>query len=139
MIPSLDVDAKIVPVGLKNGSEMVVPDVGIVGWYKLGPLPGAAGPSVLVSHVSWSGTKGAFYDLKNMKPGDQFQVFDSSGDYAVFQVDSLETILKSDLPTERIWNQTKESVIRLVTCGGKYDSKTGHYLSNVIVYAHLVK
>jgi sortase (surface protein transpeptidase) len=139
VIPSLDVDANIVPVGLRNGSEMAVPDVGIVGWYNLGPLPGAPGPSVLVSHVAWSGTKGAFYRLRDMKPGDQFQVYASSGDCAVFQVDGLETILKSKLPTERIWNQTEESVIRLVTFGGTYESKTGYYLSNVIVYAHLVK
>ena len=61
------------------------------------------------------------------------------GDYATFQVDSSETILKSKLPTERIWNKTEQSVIRLVTCGGTYDAKTGHYLSNVIVYGHLVK
>ena len=81
---------------------------------------------MLVSHVSWSGTNGAFYGLKAVKPGDQFQVYASSGDCAVFQVDSLETILKSKLPTERIWNQTEESVIRLITCGGKYDSQTGH-------------
>jgi sortase (surface protein transpeptidase) len=139
VIPTLDVDADIVPVGLKNGSEMEVPTVGTVGWYKLGALPGAAGPAVLVSHVSWQGKKGAFYYLKNLKPGDQVEVYDKSGDHAVFQVDSSETILKTKLPAERIWNQTEQSVIRLITCGGAYDSKTGHYLSNVIVYGHLVK
>jgi hypothetical protein len=25
-----------------------------------------------------------------------------------------------------------------VTCGGPFDSATGHYLDNIIVYAHLV-
>jgi len=28
--------------------------------------------------------------------------------------------------------------LRLITCGGVFDSATGHYLNNVIVYAHLV-
>jgi sortase (surface protein transpeptidase) len=139
VIPTLKVDADIAPVGIENGSAMEIPSVGIVGWYKLGPLPGAAGPAVLVSHVSWQGKKGAFYYLKNLKPGDEIDVYDRSGDYALFQVDSSETILKTKLPTERIWNQTEESVVRLITCGGAYDSKTGHYLSNVIVYGHLVK
>ena len=139
VIPALKVDAKIVAVGLVNGNEMEIPTVGIVGWYKLGAAPGASGPSVLVSHVSWQGKKGVFYKLKDLKPGDEVQVYDASGDRAVFQVDSSETILKTDLPMERIWNQTDQAVIRLITCGGEYDSKTGHYLSNVIVYGHLIK
>ena len=139
VISALRVDTKVVPVGLKPDKSMEVPAVGIVGWYKLGPAPGASGPTVLVSHVSWHGQKGAFYGLKDLKPGDEVQVYDSSGDCAVFQVDSLETILKTKLPTERIWNNTDQAVIRLITCGGDYDSKTGHYLSNVIVYGHLVK
>lgn len=139
VIPALKVDAKIAAVGLINGGEMEIPSVGIVGWYKVGPVPGAAGPAVFVSHVSWGGKKGAFYNLKNLKPGDEVQVYDASGDCAVFQVDSSETILKTKLPMERIWNKTDQAVIRLVTCGGTYNSQTGHYLSNVIVYGHLVR
>jgi LPXTG-site transpeptidase (sortase) family protein len=139
VIPALKVDAKLVPVGLKASGEMEIPSVGLVGWYTPGPIPGAAGPAVLVSHVSWAGKKGAFYALKDLKAGDEVRVYESSGDYAVFQVDSLETILKTNLPTDRIWNKTEQSVIRLITCGGVYNSKTGHYLSNVIVYGHLVK
>ena len=73
VIPALKVDAKIVAVGLTNGSDMEIPTVGLVGWYKLGPAPGATGPSVLVSHVSWAGKKGAFYKLKDLKPGDLVQ------------------------------------------------------------------
>ena len=135
----LGVDAPMQPVGLKNGSSMEVPAVGVVGWYKLGALPGGSGPSVLVSHVSWQGKKGAFYKIKQLKPGDQFEVYDVDGHVAVFAVDSSETILKADLPTEKIWNGTQQAVIRLITCGGQYNSSTGHYLSNVIVYGHLVK
>ena len=109
-----------------------------MGWYRLGPAPGASGPSVLIGHVSYSGVHGILYDLKRLNPGDQVLVYDENGDHAVFQVDSREMILKTQLPAERIWNETKEPVIRLVTCGGKYDPKTEHYLSNIIVYAHLV-
>jgi sortase (surface protein transpeptidase) len=139
VIPLLKVDTQIVPVGLTNGTEMEIPPLGLVGWYKLGPTPGASGPTVLVSHVSWNGKKGSFYRLKDLKAGDEVDIYGKSGDCAVFQVDSSETILKTKLPTEKIWNDTQESVIRLVTCGGAYDSKTGHYLSNVIVYGHLVR
>lgn len=139
VIPSLKVDATMAKVGLLDNGAMEIPAVGVVGWFGPGPVPGASGPSVVVSHVSYGGKKGAFYRLKDMKPGDQVLIYDKTGDVATFQVDSLETILKTALPTERIWNNTKEAVLRLVTCGGEYDPATKHYLSNVIVYAHLVK
>jgi hypothetical protein len=28
--------------------------------------------------------------------------------------------------------------LQLVTCGGTFDSQTGHYLSNIVVYTSLV-
>jgi sortase (surface protein transpeptidase) len=139
VIPAIKCDAKVVSVGRDKRGAMQVPDVTRAGWYKLGPAPGASGPSVIVAHVSYNGTHGPFYGLKNLRPGDKIVVYDKSGDYATFQVDSKETVLKTSLPTERIWNDTSEPVIRLVTCGGKWDPTTNHYLSNVIVYGHLVR
>jgi hypothetical protein len=29
--------------------------------------------------------------------------------------------------------------LRLITCGGPFDRATGHYVDNIIVYAHLVR
>lgn len=139
VIPALKVDAKMAKVGLKSNGAMEIPKVGVVGWFGPGPVPGASGPCVVVSHVTYGGKKGAFYHLKDLKQGDQVLIYDKSGDVATFQVDSKETILKSALPTDRIWNNTKDAVLRLVTCGGEYDPQTKHYLSNVIVYGHLVK
>jgi hypothetical protein len=66
-------------------------------------------------------------------------VYGEDGDAATFVVDSKEQQLKSELPTDRIWNDTWQPVIRLITCGGEFDRDWGHYLSNVIVYGHLVK
>ena len=54
-------------------------------------------------------------------------------------MDAKEQALKTDLPTERIWNGSKKPLIRLITCGGEFDRSTGHYLSNLIVYGHLVR
>jgi hypothetical protein len=28
--------------------------------------------------------------------------------------------------------------LRLITCGGPFDQATGHYVDNIVVYAHLV-
>ncbi len=138
VIPAIGVDAEIVSVGIDKDGGMEVPRVGLVGWYRLGPAPGATGPAVIVSHVSYAGKKGVFYDLKRLEPGDEILIYGDNGDHAVFRADSKETNLKTELPTERIWSNTQDPVIRLITCGGRFDPKTRHYLSNVIVYGHLV-
>jgi sortase (surface protein transpeptidase) len=140
IIPSIDVDAVVVPVGLLANGDMETPDWGIAGWYSLGPAPGEPGPAVLLAHMDSIHGRDVFYHLKEVEPGDEVFVYGSDGgDPAVFLVDSVETILKDELPRDRIWLYSKESLIRLITCGGKYDRTWGHYLSNVIVYGHLVR
>jgi hypothetical protein len=62
-----------------------------------------------------------------------------SSDPAVFLVDSVELQLKAELPRERIWLYSKDALIRLITCGGRYSYRWGHYPSNVIVYGHLAR
>jgi sortase (surface protein transpeptidase) len=139
VIPAIKADALIVKVGILANGSMDVPPFGLAGWYRLGPAPGASGPSVIVGHVDTKKGPDVFYRLRDLKPGDEILVYDKSGDMATFVVDSSELILKSELPTTRIWNNTYEPVIRLITCGGKFDRSTGHYLSNTIVYGHLAE
>lgn len=139
VIPAIDVDAEIIGVGLLPDGSLDVPPFGLAAWYNLGPLPGAPGPSVIVGHVDSKKGKDVFYDLKELEPGDEVRIYGSDGDVAVFEVDAKEQQLKAELPVDRIWNETEEPVIRLITCGGDFDRSSGHYLSNVIVYGHLVR
>jgi sortase (surface protein transpeptidase) len=139
VIPAVKADALIVNVGVLDDGSMDVPPFGLAAWFRVGPAPGAPGPAVVVGHVDSKRGPDVFYRLRELKPGDEVQIYDKSGDMATFVVDSSELILKSELPTERIWSKTLEPVIRLITCGGEFDRSTGHYLSNTIVYGHLVK
>jgi len=139
VIPAISTAADIIPVGVAKEGVMETPPARKAGWYKLGPAPGAPGPAVIIAHSFFNHERDVFYNLKRLQPGDEIQVYDGSGEVAVFVVDSKEEILKTELPTERIWNQTSEPVIRLVTCGGTFDPETRHFLSNVIVYGHLVQ
>lgn len=139
VIPAIAVDATVIEVGIQDNGNMEVPPFGLAGWYKLGPAPGASGPSVIVAHVDSKKGPDVFYHLKKLEPGDEISVYDENGDVATFVVDSKEQQLKSELPTERIWNDTWEPVIRLITCGGDFDRSSGHYLSNVLVYGHLTE
>jgi sortase (surface protein transpeptidase) len=139
VIPAINADALIVYVGVLNDGNMDVPPFGLAAWFHVGPAPGAPGPAVIIGHVDSKKGPDVFYRLKDLKPGDEILVYGKSGDVATFVVDSSESILKSELPTDRIWNDTLEPVIRLITCGGEFDRSTGHYLSNTIVYGHLAK
>lgn len=137
VIPAIRVDSTIIEVGIMENGSMEVPPFGLAGWYKLGPAPGAAGPAVIVAHVDSTDGPDVFYRLKDLDAGDEVLVYGEDGQLATFVMDSKEQQLKTELPTERIWNDTWEPVIRLITCGGDFDRSSRHYLSNVIVYGHL--
>lgn len=44
-------------------------------------------------------------------------------------------VAKTQLPAQEIWGPTDGPALRLITCGGAFDPKTSHYVSNVIVWA----
>jgi LPXTG-site transpeptidase (sortase) family protein len=139
VIPAIGVDAQMVHVGTQANGSMALPPYGLAAWYKNGPQPGAPGPAVIIGHVDSKKKPDVFNKLSKLKAGDVILVFDRNGDVATFEADSSELVLKKDLPRDRIWNTTTQPVLRLITCGGKWDASIGHYLSNFIVYGHLVK
>jgi hypothetical protein len=46
--------------------------------------------------------------------------------------------LKARFPTADVYGPAPTAQLRLITCGGTFDPDTGHYLSNVIVFATLI-
>ena len=49
----------------------------------------------------------------------------------------LRTSLVISVPTDDVYYPTLTPALRLVTCGGQFDYSTGHYRSNIIVFATL--
>lgn len=137
-IPAIGVKSDLIALRLNPDESMEVPPYGLSGWYALGPKPGAAGPAVIAAHVDSKKGPDVFFRLRELKPGDRVEVAYAGGRTVVFTVNQQEVVEKEALPVERIWNQTSEPVLRLVTCGGEFDRATGHYVSNVIVYASMV-
>jgi sortase (surface protein transpeptidase) len=134
-IPAAGVDARVVPVGLRADRTMEVPGVDLAGWYEPGPRPGDAGPAVIVGHVDSSKGPAVFHRLGELRRGDRIEVGQQGGGGRSFVVERVERRPKEALPTERIWNPTREPVLRLITCGGSFDRSTGHYRDNLIVFA----
>lgn len=135
VIPAIDVDADLTGVGLNPDSSMQVPDFGHAAWYRPGPRPGEPGPAVIVAHVDSVAGPDVFYRLKDLTTGDKVMVQRADGTRSTFVVRDSEQQLKDQLPVDRIWNDTDDVVLRLVTCGGDFDPQRRSYRSNVIVYA----
>jgi LPXTG-site transpeptidase (sortase) family protein len=135
-IPAIGVDENLYGVGLKDDGAMETPDFGDAGWYDEGPRPGDPGPAVIVAHVHGPAGDDVFAELDALERGDRVTVRDTTGT-STFVVDSVERARKESLPYHRIWNDTDQPVLRLITCGGKPDPVTRMYPDNTIVFAHL--
>jgi sortase (surface protein transpeptidase) len=135
VIPAIDVDADLVALGLNDDGSMEVPDFGLAGWYEPGPRPGEPGPAVIAAHVDSVSGPDVFFRLRDLTAGDKIRVEHADGSDTTFVVKDSEQQLKVDLPVERIWKDTDNVVLSLITCGGDFDTSERSYLSNLIVYA----
>ncbi|HEY0719599.1 MAG TPA: class F sortase [Streptosporangiaceae bacterium] len=141
-IPAIGVSAPIEQVGLLTDGEVQTPPLtvhNLTGWYKYGPTPGENGAAVILGHVDTYQGLSVFYYLKNLVPGDQVSVTLADGITASFVVDGLQKAAKDDFPTSQVYGKIGYPGLRLITCGGSFDSATGHYDENIIVYAHMVR
>ncbi|WBB76672.1 class F sortase [Micromonospora sp. WMMD1128] len=139
-IPSLGVDAPIVPLGLRPDGAMQVPDSATdVGWFTRAPTPGSLGPAVLAGHVNWKGREGSFFDLARLRPDTPLAVRRRDGSTATFVVTRVEQHPKDRFPSDDVYGPTDHAALRLITCGGEFDRKRDSYRDNVIVYARLAR
>ena len=135
---AIGVSAGTVGVGLDSDGAMEVPEVDLTGWYELGPRPGEPGPAVVVGHVDSQAGPAVFFRLGELSGGDRITVGYEDGVEVDFEVVVVEQHPKDELPVDRIWGATDEPVLWLITCGGAFDSSTGHYVDNIVVLARRI-
>jgi sortase (surface protein transpeptidase) len=140
-VPSIGVHSGTL-VPLEVGTDGVLPapaDHALPGWHTRGPAPGQLGPAVIAGHVDGPSGPAVFYRLGDLAVGDLVQVTRRDGTIATFEVDAVERYAKDAFPTSRVYgNTTDRAELRLITCGGEFDRTTGHYVDNVVAFAHLV-
>ncbi len=137
-IPSLGVDSELVRLDRNaDGSVQVPESFHVAGWYQHSVSPGQVGPSVFLGHVDSKSGPGIFYRLGSMRPGDKVAVKRSDGTVANFVITGVRQYPKTGFPTIDVYGNTPTPTIRLITCGGAFDSATGHYLSNIVAFGQL--
>ena len=135
-IPLIGVRTHLVTLGLTSSGALEVPSsTSVAGWYRGSAKPGAIGSAIIVGHIDSVRGPGVFFRLSELRAGDMVYVKRSDGTLVEFRVTSVQTYLKDRFPTEAVYGPTPDAELRLITCSGAFDSATGHYLSNMVVYA----
>lgn len=135
-IPTIGVSTPLVLLGLNEDRTVEVPtEWGRAGWFRLGPVPGQRGSSVILGHVDSADGPAVFADLSTMRSPDRVDVVLSNDTIVSFEVTDVETYANADFPAERVYaGTTRARELNLVTCGGEYDQERGGYQSNVVVF-----
>ena len=107
----------------------------IIQGLSTGAAVGAIGAAIIGGHIDSYRGPGVFYRLNTLRRGDKIYVKRSDGTMVLFKVTSVLTYPKDKFPTQTVYGPTPDAELRLITCGGTFDSTTGHYLSNIVVYA----
>ncbi|CND43772.1 Sortase (surface protein transpeptidase) [Mycobacterium tuberculosis] len=141
-IPKIGVSAPVGSIGLLPDGRVEEPPLSkpnLAGWYDEGVTPGEVGPAVILGHVDANGKPAVFYRLKDLKPGDKIAVARKDGSVAKFAVERAQRVDKDAFPHKKVFGESLDHAsLRLVTCGGAFDPKIGHYKDNLIVYAKLI-
>ncbi|MGW1771004.1 class F sortase [Streptomyces sp. NPDC002104] len=140
-IPSISVDAPVMTVGLDAQGWIDAPppqDKNLAGWYLNGISPGQQGSAVIVGHVDNAQGPAVFYGLGSVQKGSRIEVARYDGRTAVFEVYGVEVFSKSTFPGSRVYGDTGQPELRVITCGGGYSKGRG-YDGNVVVFARMVE
>lgn len=136
-IPSIGVDAPVIDLNLNADGSLEVPsDFQVTGWYAGGPAPGDVGPAVIAGHFDSRSGPAIFYRIGALVKGDKVDVFQGRRKMT-FVVQSVEQYPKDAFPTAKVYGRVGYPALRLITCGGTFNSSIGHYTDNVVVFAKL--
>jgi sortase (surface protein transpeptidase) len=139
LIPAIGVSAPMIPLGLNRDETAQTPNnTAEAGWFVPGPEPGEKGAAVIIGHVDSRSGPGVFYRLRALRPRDLITVVVRDHRRLQFVVTRSRQVLKVRFPTALVFARTTRPTLRLVTCGGRFNRSTGHYLDNYIVFARLV-
>jgi len=136
-LPEAKLTAPVVPVGTRPDGELRVPDSPrVLGWWvRSAPVGDPDESTVLAGHVDSARTgPGPLAALRDMKVGDRLMVLDAFGGHHDYRLAARREYPKYALPDD-VFTVAGRGRLVLITCGGPFDERTGHYRDNVVGYA----
>ena len=137
-VPAIAVAAPVVPTTVDGRGGLVIPEnPREVGWWSGGAAPGAPyGTTLLAGHVdSAQEGLGSLVDLSRTPIGATVRVSGADGAAQAYRVVARRSYPKVTLPWRDLFRQDVPARLLVVTCGGDFDRRTGHYERNVVVFA----
>jgi hypothetical protein len=137
-IAAIGVRAPVIRLGLNRDGSLEVPTrFDETGWWAGGARPGERGPAVIAGHVDSRTGPAVFFRLDRLRARDAIEVVRRDGSRARFLVQRIARYRKAAFPTARVYGPTRRPALRLITCSGAFDSASGHYVDNTVVYARV--
>jgi hypothetical protein len=139
-IPALGVRARVGRAGLLPDGTLRPPGPpreDEPAWYTGSVTPGEAGTAVIEGHLDSSAGPSVFFRLGRLRPGQTVRVRRADRSTAVFTVDAVRRFPKDAFPTHAVYADTAGPSLRLITCGGRFDTAARHYRDNTVAFAHL--
>jgi hypothetical protein len=136
-IAAIDLTARVAPVGVSRDGQMRLPDKpSVLGWYQFGSAPESRTGSVVIAGHLDSNTYGIgpLVRLRQLQPGQRITVTLANGKTRLYRVVELRRYDRQGLPDE-VFSRSGPARLRIITCGGAYDAKSGGYQQNLVVTA----
>lgn len=141
-IPSIGIaNTPILKLGLLPSGAIATPDnVYETGWYEASGLPGQSGAMFVYGHVSSWTADGIFYNLKELKPGDDVSITRGDNKVYVYEVVSSRVYPYNNVDMSQVLapiNATQPG-LNLMTCTGQIIKGTSEFNERLVVFTSLV-
>ncbi len=137
-IPKLGVFARVTQAGVTPSGALGTPrNVYDTAWYTGSAKPGQAGATLIDGHVSSWTTRGVFYGLKKLAPGDNLQIVRGDGVSVNYKVVKTQVYASSNVDMQAAVTPVTagNSGLNLITCTGKLQKGTDQFNQRLIVFA----
>ena len=125
-IPALSLDYEIRDTGLDDSGAMeIVPELEIISWLRVSPIPGNDGNAILAGHNRWSGRNSLLYTLDFLEIGDIMELEYEDGSIVRFMMESVFVYELATAPARRIMYGGGEARVTLITCKPPFNPATG--------------
>lgn len=140
-LPKLGVHARVDSLGVDSKGQLRAPsNVFDTGWYNQTALPGQLGNLLLDGHISIGKTKGVFYNITTLKPGDLIVISTGNNRLYNYKVTGVSTVSAASVNMGAlVFSDKSKATLSLISCAGRIVANTGRFEKRVIVSATLLK
>lgn len=141
VISRIGVKARVMQLGLTKTGALATPsNVFDTGWYTGSAQPGKPGATLIDGHISSWTTHGVFYNLKDLKAGDQMQIVRGDGITITYQVVKTQTYADTNTDMTSALTPVVAGTpgLNLISCYGSVKPGTSEFNQRIVVYTKQV-